>query len=49
MIELLIELKNHVLDNTNVHTHYIVEYFDADDSQRQDCLWQDHLVDRVRI
>ena len=49
MIELLIELYDHVLNDTNVHSHHVVEYFDAYDGQRQDSLWKEHLGDGVGI
>ena len=40
MVKLLAEIEHHVLQNPAVHPHHVVQYLNADDSQRQNRLRQ---------
>ena len=44
MVELLIEVHQQILDNRHIHTHHVVQDLDAEDSQREDRLREDHKV-----
>ena len=46
MVELLAQVEHHVLDDSHVHPHHIVQHLDAKDGQREDSLGEDEAARR---